>query len=50
VLLLWNILRFLGQEPPQGLKRADCRAFLQWGITHFDAARIPLTGGELQVS
>jgi len=47
-LLLWNILRFLGQEPPQGLKRADCREILQWGAENFDAARIPLEGGELQ--
>jgi glutamyl-Q tRNA(Asp) synthetase len=49
-VLLWSILRFLGQEPPQGLMGADCREVLQWGIVHFDSARIPLTGGELLVS
>lgn len=47
--LLWKILGFLGQEPPQGLVGADCREMLQWGVKHFDAARIPLTGGELRV-
>jgi glutamyl-Q tRNA(Asp) synthetase len=48
--LLWNILRFLGQEPPQGLLGAGSGEILQWGATHFDAACIPLEGGELQVS
>jgi glutamyl-Q tRNA(Asp) synthetase len=49
VVLLWNILRFLGQAPPQGLMGAGCQEILQWGVTHFDAARIPLTNGELQI-
>ena len=48
-VLLRSILRFLGQEPPQGLAGADCREILQWGAENFDAARIPLEGGELQV-
>lgn len=47
--LLWKILAFLGQEPPQGLKGAGCREILRWGTENFDAARIPLTGGELQI-
>jgi len=48
-VLLWNILRFLGQEPPQGLVGEPCREILQWGGENFDAARIPLEGGELRV-
>lgn len=48
-VLLWNILKFLGQEPPRGLAAADCREILHWGVENFDAARIPLEGGELRV-
>jgi glutamyl-Q tRNA(Asp) synthetase len=49
-VLLRRILTFLGQEPPQGLQGAPCREILRWGVDNFDVARIPLTGGELQVS
>jgi glutamyl-Q tRNA(Asp) synthetase len=49
-ILLLEVLRFLGQAPPQGLAGAACGEILQWGATHFDVARIPMTGGELQVS
>jgi glutamyl-Q tRNA(Asp) synthetase len=49
-VLLWNILRFLGHEPPQGLAGADCPDILQWGVENFDVTRIPLEGGELQFS
>jgi glutamyl-Q tRNA(Asp) synthetase len=49
-VLLWNILKFLGQAPPPGLAGAACREILQWGVSHFDAASIPLAGGELQLS
>lgn len=45
--LLWKVLTFLGQAPPRELAGAPCREILQWGTGHFDAARIPLTGGEL---
>ena len=48
--LLLGVLRFLGQEPPQGLAGATCGEILQWGAEHFDVACIPMTGGELQVS
>jgi glutamyl-Q tRNA(Asp) synthetase len=48
-VLLWNILTFLGQAPPPGLKSAPCREILQWGVANFEAARIPLMGGELQI-
>jgi glutamyl-Q tRNA(Asp) synthetase len=49
-VLLWSVLKFLGQAPPQGLMGAPCRELLQWGLGHFDAGCIPLAGGELQVS
>jgi glutamyl-Q tRNA(Asp) synthetase len=48
-VLLWSVLKFLGQAPPQELMGAPCREILQWGLRHFDAARIPLAGGELQI-
>jgi len=48
--LLRNILMFLGQAPPQELAGAACREILKWGVENFDAARIPLEGGELQLS
>ena len=49
-MLLWNVLAFLGQMPPQGMAGASCGELLQWGAEHFDVARIPLTGGELRIS
>jgi glutamyl-Q tRNA(Asp) synthetase len=47
--LLLAALRFLGQEPPKELAGAPCREILQWGVAHFDASRIPNSGGELSV-
>jgi glutamyl-Q tRNA(Asp) synthetase len=47
--LLLAAIRFLGQEPPKELAGAQCGEILQWGIVHFDASRIPATGGELHV-
>jgi glutamyl-Q tRNA(Asp) synthetase len=47
-VLLWNVLRFLGQAPPQELAGESCREILQWGAGHFDVARIPMQGGELR--
>jgi hypothetical protein len=44
------VLRFLGQSPPMWLDGTGCAEILQWGASHFDASRIPLSGGELQVS
>ena len=46
--LLWNVLMFLGQAPPQALLDAASVEILQWGVLHFDASRIPMTGGELR--
>ena len=47
--LLLEVLRFLGQAPPQGLACAPCGEILQWGVTYFEASRIPLTGRALPV-
>jgi glutamyl-Q tRNA(Asp) synthetase len=47
--LLFNILRFLGQNPPVGLERCSCGELLDWGIRHFDAELIPGEGGEIAV-
>jgi glutamyl-Q tRNA(Asp) synthetase len=49
-VLLWHVLAFLGQMPPQGMKGASCGELLQWGAAHYDVARIPLRGGELRIS
>jgi glutamyl-Q tRNA(Asp) synthetase len=48
-LLLLEVLRFLGQEPPPGLAGAACGEILRWGVESFDAARIPLAGGVLRI-
>jgi glutamyl-Q tRNA(Asp) synthetase len=47
--LLLAVLRFLGQTPPKELAGAGCGEILKWGVENFDAASIPLKGGELQV-
>ncbi|WP_271409210.1 tRNA glutamyl-Q(34) synthetase GluQRS [Pseudomonas sp. Q1-7] len=39
--LLCRALRTLGQEPPAELSGARPREALDWGITHWDATRIP---------
>jgi hypothetical protein len=35
--------------PSGELVGASCAEILQWGSTYFDAARIPISGGDLQV-
>ena len=47
--LLFAVLRFLGHAPPACLAGATCADLLQWGAAHFNADRLPLTGGELRV-
>lgn len=39
--LLLAALRFLGQQPPASLEGAPPKEILQWGVTHFDLAKIP---------
>jgi len=48
--LLWNVLCFLGQEPPRELRRAACGEILAWGSSNFDVKRIPQTGRELPIT
>ncbi|MDD5286658.1 MAG: tRNA glutamyl-Q(34) synthetase GluQRS [Desulfuromonadaceae bacterium] len=45
--LLFAVLAFLGQNPPAGLESCSCEDLLDWGVTHFDAGRIPCEGGEI---
>ncbi len=47
--LLFSVLRFLGQDPPEELAGAPCGDLLQWGVTHFKMSQIPAVGGELRV-
>jgi glutamyl-Q tRNA(Asp) synthetase len=46
-MLLLQVLRFLGQEPPEELRGASCREILEWGAAHFDPRKLPRVGGEL---
>ncbi|HEY3307686.1 MAG TPA: tRNA glutamyl-Q(34) synthetase GluQRS [Desulfuromonadaceae bacterium] len=39
--LLYKVLQFLGQAPPQELKGAACEELLRWGVKYFDAGLIP---------
>jgi glutamyl-Q tRNA(Asp) synthetase len=45
--LLFDALRFLGQNPPASLAGAGCREIMEWGEINFDPALIPLHGGVL---
>ncbi len=38
---LWQVMRFLGQQVPAGLRNAPPREVLAWGTAYFDAARVP---------
>ena len=48
--LLLGVLRFLGQNPPDGMAGAPCEEILRWGVGCFDVARLPAAGGELVIS
>jgi glutamyl-Q tRNA(Asp) synthetase len=39
--ILWRVLRFLGQEPPEALRDLSPRDVLAWGETHFALGSIP---------
>lgn len=45
--LLLDVLRFLGQNPPQELAGYPCLAILEWGVTNFEPLRISVQGGVL---
>lgn len=47
--LLLAVLRFLGQDPPAELAGYACDSILEWGISRFDAARIPEQGRTLLI-
>ncbi|MDD2582017.1 MAG: tRNA glutamyl-Q(34) synthetase GluQRS [Desulfuromonadaceae bacterium] len=44
-LLLIEILRFLGQNPPAELAGSPCSAILKWGGTRFEPLYLPARGG-----
>lgn len=48
-LLLVEVLRFLGQNPPSELVENSCRDILQWGIAHFKLQKLPGHGGKLEI-
>lgn len=39
--VLWEALRFLGQDPPAELGRAGRDVLLEWGEDHWDPRRVP---------
>ncbi len=39
--LIWQALRFLGQQVPEALQAAPAREVLFWGVTHFDMTQVP---------
>lgn len=41
VLVLWEALNFLGQQPPKHLAHASLNEFWDWSLKNWDAARIP---------
>ena len=47
--LLLAVLRFLGQNPPADLAGSGCQDVLEWGVSCFDTALIPMEGGVLSV-
>jgi len=48
-LLLFAVLRFLGQNPPAELAECSCGAILEWGATHFSPLHLPARGGALEI-
>ena len=48
-LLLFEVLRFLGQNPPAELAECSCSAILEWGVTHFSPLHLPASGGVLEI-
>ena len=41
LLWLWQVLRFLGQKPPEELMRGTIDDFWKWAISHWQANNIP---------
>ncbi len=44
-LLLFDALRFLGQDPPPSLRGAACAEILSWAVDHFSPDSIPRFSG-----
>ena len=41
VMLLWQALHFLGQQPPQALQQASLNTLWDWATTHWQPSKIP---------
>ena len=48
--LLFDVLHFLGQNPPVGLERSCCGEVLDWGVNNFDVGLIPCAGGAIPLN
>jgi glutamyl-Q tRNA(Asp) synthetase len=44
-LLLFDALRFLGQDPPSDLRNTSCDEVLSWAVGHFSADSLPCHPG-----
>ena len=44
-LLLFDSLRFLGQDPPLFLRNASCLEILSWAVVHFSLNTVPRLAG-----
>ena len=47
--LLFEVLRFLGQNPPPELAGCSCSAILEWGVAHFNPIQMPAQGGVVEI-
>lgn len=47
--LLFEVLRFLGLNPPPDIAKCPCSAILQWGVDNFNHLLLPLNGGVLEI-
>jgi glutamyl-Q tRNA(Asp) synthetase len=45
VLMLYQVLRFLGQDPPPTLAESNLEDFWHWAVTHWDVRRVPRVPG-----
>jgi glutamyl-Q tRNA(Asp) synthetase len=45
VPMLYQVLRFLGQDPPPALAESNLEDFWRWAVTHWDVRRVPRVPG-----
>jgi glutamyl-Q tRNA(Asp) synthetase len=43
--MLYQVLRFLGQDPPPSLADSNLDDFWRWAVTHWNVGRVPRVTG-----